>query len=114
MKRYIEYDTTSGRIISEIKSKSEPEPTAGKAILEIGETEKLDISRYGVRNGVLVKVIETMREKKERQRIEREHSEKCNRRLRAMMREYVLAQLDEDVTAQESLKREYKKIKRYI
>ena len=114
MRRYIEYDTESGRIISEIRAKSEPICTGGKAVIEIGEDENIDITRYKVIGGVLVKTTETNQERQERLRLKREYGMQSRNRVQSMIKEFVIAQLDEDESAKRKLIEEFRKIKRYL
>ncbi len=112
--KYLEYETNSGRIISVVTGKKKPEEVPGKSFYEVGEDENIDISRYVVRGGVLVKSTESHAERQERERVKKEHGARCRSRLSAMIKEYVIAQLDEDTAAQASLIKEYRKIKRCL
>lgn len=114
MGRYLEYDTESGRIISEIRSTKPPEMSEGKSLLEIAEHEKIEISRYAVHGGVLVKVHETNSERQERERLRREYALSARRRMSSIRGEYVDALLDGDDEAKLRLAREYKRLKVYM
>lgn len=114
MGRYLEYDIASGRIISEITSDHAPEATAGMSMLEIGDGEKIEITRYAVRNGVLVKVSETNAERQERERIRQEQAASARNRMNAVKQEYLRALIEDDATAAERLKKEYRKLKVYL
>ena len=112
--KYIEYDIATGRILSQIKCSEEPEVTDGIGLLMLEEGEEIDSTMYEVRRGVLVKTAETSQEILERERLKREHQEKCRRRLRSMVSEYVIAMIAEDEDEISNLKREFKKMKAYI
>lgn len=114
MGRYLEYDTVSGKIISEIKALNPPEVTAGMSLLEIGDDERIEISLYAVRNGSLVKVVETNSEKQERERIRYERAISARRRMNAIRQEYVSALLEENENLASRLKEEYRKLKVYL
>ena len=114
MGRYLEYDTESGRIISEIRSPKPPEMSEGKSLLEIAEHEKIEISRYAIHGGVLVKVHETNSERQERERLRREYSASAMRRVHSMKNELAAAILDDDEEAIARLKKEYKRLKVYM
>ena len=114
MGRYLEYDEESGRIISEIKSPNPPEMSEGKAILEIGEHERIEISHYAIRGGVLVKVHETNSERQERERLRREYALSARRRINSIRGEYIDAMLGGDEEAKLRLEREYKSLRVYV
>ena len=114
MGRYLEYDIASGRIICEVTAKKQPVETDGKSFIEVGEDENIDITRYIVRNGVILKGSETNKERQERQRLKREYGARCRSRLSSMIKEYVIAMLDEDENVQEKLRKEFQTIKRCL
>lgn len=114
MCRYLEYDEESGRILSEIRSPNPPEMTEGKSFLEIGEHENIEISRYAVRGGVLVKVYETNNERLERERLRSEYAVSARRRVSSLRGEYIDAMLEDDEEAKIRLKKEYKRLKAYV
>ena len=114
MARYLEYDTASGRILSEIISTSEPEVRESIGLLEIDTEAEIDTNLYIVKNGVLVKQFETNEERIEREKLKREHQEKVRRRVQSMVFEVSIAILEGDDEAIEELRREYKKLKVYM
>lgn len=114
MKRYIEYEIESGRIISEILSPVEPEASESTAYLEIDSEQTTDFTGYIVKNGVLVKGYETNEERLERERAKREQGEKARLRIKNILPEFIFAQLDDNEEAQNELKVEFKKLKVYL
>ena len=114
MAKYLEYETTTGRIISEIFSATEPTPSEGYGLLKIPDDAELDTTLYGVRNGVLVKLYESNEERLERERLKKEQQERTRVRLKAMMYEICIALLEEDEAAMAQLRQEYRELKAYI
>ncbi len=112
--KYIEYDLATGRILSQIRCESEPEVSEGVGLLMVDEDEEIDSIMYEVRRGNLVKTEETSQEILEREKLKREHQEKCRRRIRSMVSEYVIALIAEDEDEINNLKREFKKMKAYL
>ena len=112
--KYIEYEISTGRILSEITSQEEPEVSLGIGLLSVNDDEEINLSMYSVRNGALVKTSETNQERLERERIRREHGEQCRHRLRSMMTEFVVAMLAEDDEEINNLRREYRMMKAYL
>lgn len=114
MARYIEYDIASGRIISELKSETPPQLSAGTALLEIDSDVHIEIPRYIVVNGELKKILQTNAEKSEQDRIRQEYSESVRARVKNMMDELCLAMLENDETEISRLRREYQTIRAYV
>ncbi|MBQ7594084.1 MAG: hypothetical protein IJU48_07010 [Synergistaceae bacterium] len=114
MSKYLEYEISSGKIISEIVSDTEPESSEGYSMLEIDENLKLDTTGYIIRDGVLVKDFETNEERLERERLKREQAEQLHQRLKSMIYECVIAILENDNDAIEELRAEYRKMKVYL
>ena len=114
MSKYLEYEISSGKIISEIISDGPPESSEGYGMLEIDENLKLDTTGYAVRNGALVKDFETNEERLERERLRRENQEKLRQRLKAMFYELSIAILENDDDAIEELRTEYRQLKVYL
>lgn len=114
MTKYIEYDTTSGHIISEITAESPPEVQDGVALIEIDENADIEIGRYTVKDGKLKKIYETNAEKEEQERIKREYTEKVRKRVQSMTTELCIALLDNDNEEIERLRREYKSLRVYL
>ncbi|MBQ7220794.1 MAG: hypothetical protein IJS28_07435 [Synergistaceae bacterium] len=112
--RYLEYETATGRIISELTSRDKPTPSEGFSLLEIPEDADIDTTLYAVKNGVLVKCYETNEERLERERLKREHLEKVRMRMKAMMYEVGIALLEEDDNAIKQLRQEYRELKAYL
>ncbi len=112
--KFLEYEISTGRILSELTSREYPEPEDGRGYYEIGRNEELDITQYAIRGGSLVKVGETNQERLERERIRREHGEQCRRRLRSLKDEYLIAMIAEDEDEMKNLKREFARMKAYL
>ena len=114
MARYLEYEKTTGRIISEIISPSEPAVGDTYGLLEIPSDVELDTTIYAVKNGVLVKNFETNEERIEREHIKREQKEKVRKRIKSMMYEVCIALLEDDNNALDELRKEYRELKAYL
>ena len=112
--RYLEYETATGRIISEITCKDKPTPAEGFSLLEIPGDAEIDTNIYAVKNGVLVKCYETNEERIERERLKREQQAKVRMRMKAMMYEVCIALLEDDNSAIEQLRQEYRELKAYL
>ena len=111
MAKYLEYDKSSGRIISEIISDEQPETFEGYGLLEIDENQEIDTTIYGVRQGNLVKIHETTTERLERERLRKERQEQTRLRVKAMTYEICLALLDDNDSAVKELQAEFRKLK---
>ena len=114
MARFLEYDKTNGRIISEIFCAEVPEPSAGIGLLEIDTDAELDTNLYAVKNGVLVKQYETNEERIERIRLRQEQREKVRKRIKSMVHEVIITILENDADALEALREEYRTLKAYL
>ena len=114
MARYLEYDKTNGRIISEVFSPTEPTSSAGIGLLEIDADAEIDTNLYAVKNGVLVKQYETNEERIERIRLRQEQREKVRKRIHSMVHEVIITILENDKDALEALRDEYRTLKAYI
>jgi len=114
MARYLEYDKTTGRIISEIISSSRPEMSGNYDILEVDSNLEVNTALYAVRDGQLVKMYETNEERLERERVKKEHGEQIRLRVKAMMYEVILAILEDNEKALSDLKAEYKSLKVFL
>ena len=114
MARFLEYDKTNGRIISEIFCAEAPEPSAGIGLLEIDTDAELDTNLYAVKNGVLVKQYETNEERIERIRLRQEQREKVRKRIHSMVHEVIITILENDSDALEVLREEYRTLKAYL
>ena len=114
MSKYLEYELTNGKIVSEIISDEAPEALEGYGVLEIDENLKIDTTGYAVRDGTLVKDFETNEERQERERLQKEFAEKMRQRLKSMIYETVISILENDEEAIEELRAEYKQIKVYL
>ena len=114
MPRYLEYDKTTGHIISEIISTTKPELSGNYNVLEIADGAEINTALFVVRDGQLVKLYETNEERLERERVKKEHGEQIRKRVKAMMYEVILAILEDNENALNDLKAEYKNLKRYI
>lgn len=112
--KFIEYETSTGRILSVITSSVEPEASFGVSLLQIDDDAEIDTTQYAVRNGALVKTSETNQERLERERIKREYGEQCRRRYRSLQGEFVGAQLARDENKINACYREYDKMKAYL
>lgn len=114
MARYLEYDITTGRIISEVIADSRPEMSGSCELLEIPDNLEINTMLYAVRDGQLVKIYETNEERLERERFKREQSEQIRQRMKAIREEFITAQLEDDYEAVENLKAEYKSLRGYL
>ena len=76
MARYIEYDTASGHIISEITASRPPTVSLGVSLIELDDDAEIELGRYVVKDGKLKKIHETNAEKDEQARLKREYSDK--------------------------------------
>ena len=114
MARYLEYDTNSGRIISEIISSIPPTIAGGYGLLELGEDQEVDTAAYAVRDGKLVKLYETAEERIERERLRKIKKEQTRERIKSMAWECAMAILDDNDEAIKHLQKEFKELKAYI
>ena len=114
MARYIEYETDTGRIISELTSQMTPAPTENISYLEIPDDQLIDLTGYKVKNGSLVKDYETNEERLERERGKREQAARVRARLKNMGYEFVIAMLDDNDSEIKDLKAEFKRLKVYL
>ncbi len=114
MARYIEYDTASGHIISEIKAEKPPEVSLGISLIEIEDNIEIDIGRYIVKDGKLQKIYETNAAKDEQARIKKEYAESVRARVRNMMSELCVALLEDDNEEIGRLRQEYKNLRAYL
>ena len=112
--RYLEYELSSGHIISEIISETEPETSEGFGVIAIGENDVIAKAKYIVKNGVLTKAYETKNEQLERERLRKEQRAKCLLRIKSMATEYFIAVMEEDDEAIKELRKEYKGFKAYL
>ena len=114
MARYLEYDKTSGRILSEITSDTKPETSENCGLLEISGNDEINTTLYAVRSGQLVKLYESETERQERERIRREQMESIRQRVKGMTYELCLAILDANDDAVKDLQNEYRSLKAYF
>ena len=114
MSRYLEYEITSGRILSEVTSDTAPEVVDGIGFLEVSGDGDIDTSIYGVRCGQLVRLYETAEERAERERLRKERAEQVRLRLKRMIYELGIALLEDDASAITELRKEYKELKVYM
>ena len=114
MARYLEYETTTGRIISEVISSTKPKMSEVYDFLEIPDDLEIDTTLYAVRNGQLVKLYETNEERLQRELLRRENIERIRERIKSMMYETCIAILDENDNALKNLRKEYKELKVYL
>lgn len=114
MARYIEYDTASGHIISEIKADKPPEVPLGISLLDIEDDIEIEIGRYIVNDGKLQKIHETNAEKDEQARIKREYADSVRARVRNMISELCIALLENDEEEIGRLRQEYKSLRAYL
>lgn len=112
--KYIEYDITTGRILSEITCEEKPEAAAGTGLLQIHESDEIDPSMYVVLDGRLEKTGTTSQEKLEQRRIKLTHMSECRRRLRSMQAEYLMASLADDKEEINRLRREFREMSAYL
>jgi len=114
VKRFLEYDVATGRIVCELRAAGVPSVEEGRAVLEIDDGLQIDMGNSAVRDGAIVRLRETAAERRERERLRREHGEKARRRMRGLVFEFMIAQLDEDEEKIGALRGEYRKIKAYL
>ena len=114
MPKFLEYNITSGHIISEITSDSPPLAADGFALLQVDDNLNIDPSCYAVREGQLVKLFETNSERAERERLRKQFHEQTRVRLKSLIFEFVIAMLDDNIMAANELKQEYKRLKVYM
>lgn len=114
MTKYIEYDTASGHIISELKADNPPAVSDGVSLLELDSNAEIEIGRYIVKDGELRKIYQTNEEKDEQERIKREYAEQVRARVKDMINELGIAILEDDNEEIERLRREYKNLRAYL
>lgn len=114
MARYIEYDTASGHIISEITASRPPTVSLGVSLIELDDDAEIELGRYVVKDGKLKKIHETNAEKDEQARLKREYSDKVRMRVRNMMSEFCIALLEDNNDKADSLKQEYRRLRVYL
>ncbi len=112
--RFLEYEISSGRIISEIISASTPESDSGIGIIEINDYEAIDPLKYIVKDGVITKAYETKAEQLERERLKKEHREHCLLRIKSMITECFIAIMKRDNDALEELRKEFSTLEAYL
>lgn len=112
--RFLEYEISSGRIISEIISASTPESDSGIGIIEINDYESIDPLKYIVKDGVITKAYETKAEQLERERLRKEHKENAYLRFKSMMSECFVAIMKRDNDALEQLREEFSALEAYL
>lgn len=114
MARYIEYDTASGHIISEITASKPPTVSLGVSLMELDDEAEIEAGRYVVRDGKLEKIYETAGEKDEQARIKEEYSGKVRQRVRNMMSELCVALLEDNSERVSQLREEYRSLKVWL
>ena len=114
MSRYLEYEISSGRILSEVTCEGQPEASEGLGLLEVSGDAEVDTSIYGIRGGQLVRLYETAEERAERERLRREKAEQIRHRLKSMMYEFFIAMMEADEGAISDLRKEYRELKVYM
>ena len=111
MARYLEYEKSTGRIVSEILSATEPKVSQNFGLFELNADAELDTRLYAIKNGVLVKNYETNEERIERLKVKQEQREKVRKRILSMVNEVIITILENDTDALEELRKEYKELK---
>lgn len=114
MKRFLEYEKSSGRIICEVYAENVPQVGDGHAVLEIGENMTLDTNNSAVRDGVVVRLYETPEERREREKLRREYKEKAHARVRHLLYDFLTALIEDNEMKIEVLKEEYRVMKRWM
>ena len=114
MARYLEYDKSTGHIISEIISGTRPKISGNYDILEIPDELEVNTALYAIRDNQLVKLYETNEERLERERVRQEYGEQIRSRVKTMKSEAVIAILDDNEGALNELKKEYRGLKVYL
>ena len=111
MARYLEYEKSTGRIVSEILSATEPKVSQNFGLFELNADAELDTRLYAIKNGVLVKNYETNEERIERLKVKQQQREKVRKRILSMVNEVIITILENDTDALEELRKEYKELK---
>ena len=114
MKRFLEYDETSGRIVCELFAPEPPEIGEGRAIVEIDAELKLDVNNSAVRDGVVVRLYETAEERREREHLRREYRSRAKERIKRLVYEFMIALIEEDEARMAELREEHKFLKSYL
>ncbi|MBQ9526905.1 MAG: hypothetical protein IJR68_04775 [Fretibacterium sp.] len=114
MRRFLEYEAESGNILCELYSDSAPETGAGHGILEIDVNLSLDTNNCAVRDGRVVRLYETAEERRERERLRREHKERAQVRIRALIFEFMVALIEEDNSRMSELREEYAHLRSFL
>lgn len=112
--KFLEYEISTGRILSQITCESEPSVSNGIGLLSIDDHEEIDSTMYEVRSGSLVKTMETEQEILERERVKREYQEKCRMRYRSIEHEFIFALIKEDINEMNNLRREVARMEAYL
>ena len=114
MRRFLEYETTSGHIVCEVYAEAEPSVADGHAVLEVSENLTLDTNNSAVRDGVVVRLYETPEERRERERLKREYKEKAQARVRHLLYDFLTALIEQDEMKMEVLREEYRVMRRWM
>ena len=114
MKRFLEYETVTGRIVCELRAAEAPAVEAGRALLEIGEDLLVDLNNSAVRDGVVVRLYETAEERRERERLRREQRERARMRVRGLVFEFMMALIEQDERRMGLLREEYAHLKNHL
>lgn len=114
MRRFLEYATASGRIICEVYADDEPQVEDGHAVLEISGDMTLDTNNCAVVDGVLTRMYETPDERVQREKLRREYKERTGARVRRLMYDFLIAQIEEDDVKIRALREEYNIMKRWM
>lgn len=114
MNRYLEYDKLTGKIVCELFAEAPPPESGGTATLEIPAALVLDINNSLVRDGQIVRAYETTEERRERERLRREHAERSRKRIKELLWEFLVAMLESDETRVAELRAEYAALKKFL
>ena len=111
MRRFLEYEVDTGRIVCDVYALSEPNVRDGHALLEVDAALTLDINNSAVRDGAIVRTTETFEERMARVRERQEARERAQGRIRHLIYDFMIAQIEDNKAKQKELKAEYKTLK---
>lgn len=109
--RYLEYEESTGHILCEIESGTEPAVGNGHAVIPAPEEWDGDILGWTVKDGALTCIRSTELERLEAERNRRAQQERAQWRLQALINEFNVAMLDEDEDRVAELRAEFRRLK---
>ena len=117
MKRYLEYDKITGRIVSELFATPEQiarHDATTTGIMEVPDVLQLDTNACIVRDGQIIRAYETTEERRERERLRREAAEKSRKRIRELAWEFLIAMIEADESRVADLRAEYAHLRSFL